>query len=125
MRLCRNDSSTEVVLADTQRNAEAGGLGTSNAQGTGHTNPGGAGNEAGDLLTSKKTTPHHSPELCKSPPLHHCDEQTLNASPDYRPGHTLAASWSVARPGRACQNAVQGHCKRMPDRHTRAVDDGV
>jgi hypothetical protein len=115
VRLC---SSTEVVLADTQRNAEAGGLGTSNAQGTGHTNPGGAGDEAGALLT-------HSPQLCKSPPLHHCDEQTLNASPDYRPGHTLAASWSVARPGRACQNAVQGHRKRMPDRHTRAVDDGV
>ena len=36
-----------------------------------------------------------------------CDEQTLNASrPDYRPGQTLAASWSTARPGRGCQSTV-------------------
>ncbi len=52
-------------------------------------------------------------------------EQTLNASPDYRPGQTLAASWSSARPGRDSQSTVQGHRRRMPDRHTWAVDDGV
>ena len=59
--------------------------------------------------------------LCRSP----CDEQTLNASLDYRPGQSLAASWSIARPGRGCQSTVQGHRRRMPDRHTWAVDDGV